>query len=122
MLTPVFRILDYAAALEFYVGWLGFRVDWEQQPVKPYDYAQVSRGDVVIHLSTNPDDSCPGARVRALTWGLLAYHNQLLDRNQAYTPPTLNPATWSERVMEMEVLDPFGNRIVFCEAPGLRAI
>ena len=57
-----------------------------------------------------------------MTWGLLAYHNQLLGKNVSFTPPTLLPASWSERVMEMEILDPFGNRIVFCEAPGLRSI
>jgi hypothetical protein len=122
MLTPVFQILDYAVALDFYVEWLGFRIDWAQQPVKPYAYVQVSRGDVVLHLSTNPDDCQPGSRVRALTWGLLSYYNQLLSKDQAYHSPTLLPASWSERVMEMEVFDPFGNCIVFCEAPGLSAL
>ncbi|MBF9219479.1 glyoxalase superfamily protein [Hymenobacter ruricola] len=122
MITPVFRILDYAAALDFYVGWLGFRIDWEQQPVKPYAYVQLSRGEVVLHLSTNPDDGAMGSRVRVVIWGLLAYHNQLLDQNKPYHRPALLPASWSALVLEMEVFDPFGNCIVFCEAAGLKSI
>jgi hypothetical protein len=28
---PVLRIFDYAIAREFYLDWLGFRVDWEHR-------------------------------------------------------------------------------------------
>jgi hypothetical protein len=27
--VPIFRIFDYKKATEFYVDWLGFKIDWE---------------------------------------------------------------------------------------------
>ncbi len=30
--TPILRIFDEAKAKEFYVGFLGFKVDWEHRP------------------------------------------------------------------------------------------
>ena len=64
MVTPVFRIFDYSKAIGFYVGWLGFHLDWEDRPATGPDYLQVSRGDVVLHLSGHPGDSPPGAKAR----------------------------------------------------------
>ena len=29
--VPVFRIFDESKAKEFYVNWLGFKVDWEHR-------------------------------------------------------------------------------------------
>ena len=29
--TPILRIFDEAKAREFYVGYLGFRIDWEHR-------------------------------------------------------------------------------------------
>ena len=50
--TPILRIFDEAKAKEFYVDFLGFKVDWEHrfEPGLPL-YLQVSRGDCVLHLS-----------------------------------------------------------------------
>jgi hypothetical protein len=45
MVTPAIRIFDTVKAKEFYLGYLGFKTDWEHR----YDdkaplYTQVSRG------------------------------------------------------------------------------
>jgi Glyoxalase superfamily protein len=50
--VPILRIFDVAKAKEFYVGFLGLQVDWEHRfgPDAPV-YTQVSRGDLVLHLS-----------------------------------------------------------------------
>ncbi|MBF9141628.1 glyoxalase superfamily protein [Hymenobacter properus] len=120
MVTPVFSISDYAKAIEFYIGWLGFRIDWEEMRNKQPVYVQVSRGEVILHLNALPDDVPPGAKARAEMQGLLAFHRQLLNKNQA-TRLSLEPAYWNNRVLEMEVVDPFGNRIVFCEFATLPA-
>ena len=120
MVTPVFRILEYSKALEFYVDWLGFRIDWADLPDQEPVYAQVSRGDIVLHLSGHQSDGCPGAKARAEILGLPAYHHQLLHKNHTYSRPGLSAANWNERVLEMEVVDPFGNRLVFCEPSGLQ--
>ena len=118
MVTPVFRILDYHKAIDFYVHWLGFRIDWEDKYENQPVYLQVSRADVVFHLSGAPGDGPAGAKARAEVRGLPAYHHQLLSKNGPPMRPTLGPAYWNNRVLEMEVRDPFGNRIVFCE-PGV---
>src|SRR5690349_4182951 len=50
--TPILRSFDEAKAREFYVGFLGFKVDWEHrfEPDTPL-YMQVSRDGCVLHLS-----------------------------------------------------------------------
>ena len=42
---PIFRIFDVAKAHEFYLGYLGFKIDWEHrfEPGMPL-YTQISRG------------------------------------------------------------------------------
>jgi len=59
--VPILRMFDLDRAKEFYVGFLGFQVDWEHrfEPVAPV-YMQVSRGDCRIH-------SRPSRFVRLLT-------------------------------------------------------
>ncbi len=49
---PILRIFDEAKAREFYIGFLGFAVDWEHRfaPDLPL-YMQVSRDGCVLHLS-----------------------------------------------------------------------
>ncbi|WP_210521254.1 glyoxalase superfamily protein [Hymenobacter terricola] len=115
MVTPVFRILDYHKAREFYIDWLGFRIDWEDQPAQGPVYFQVSRGDFVLHLSAHTTDSCAGARARVEILGLPAYHHQLTTKDFPHKRLAMAPAFWNKRVLEMEVYDPFGNCIVFCE-------
>ena len=69
--TPILRIFDEAKAREFYVGYLGFRIDWEHRfaPGMPL-YLQVSRDSCVLHLSEHHGDACPGAALRIATEGL----------------------------------------------------
>ena len=66
--TPILRIFDEAKAREFYVGYLGFRIDWEHRfaPGMPL-YLQVSRDGCVLHLSEHHGDACPGAALRIAT-------------------------------------------------------
>lgn len=115
MVTPIFRVLDYHKAHEFYIGWLGFHLDWEERPENGPLYMQVSRDDVVLHLTGHHDDSCPGSKAMAEIKGLLAYHYFLVQKNFSYARPDLARTSWSEKVMQAEVVDPFGNRIVFIE-------
>lgn len=66
--VPILRIFDVAKADEFYQGFLGFKVDWDHR----FDdnaplYRQVSRGDLVLHLSEHHGDGSPGARLRVMS-------------------------------------------------------
>jgi Glyoxalase superfamily protein len=62
---PILRIFDVAKADEFYLGFLGFKVDWEHR----FDdnaplYRQISRDGLVFQLSEHHGDGGPGARSR----------------------------------------------------------
>ncbi len=62
--VPILRIFDVQKALDFYVGFLGFHVDWEHRfaPDAPL-YMQVSRGDTKLQLSEHHGDAVPGGSV-----------------------------------------------------------
>ena len=113
--TPILRIFDEAKAREFYVGFLGFRVDWEHrfEPDLPL-YAQVSRDGCVLHLSEHHGDASPGAAVRIETSDLDAFHAELTAKRYTYARPGIEEMPWGTR--EMSVKDPFGNRLTFTTA------
>ena len=75
---PIFRIFDVAKAKELYVGFLGFRVDWEHRfdETAPL-YLQISRDGLVLHLSEHHGDACPGSTVTVQTTGIEAYHREI---------------------------------------------
>src|SRR5690606_32386963 len=62
--VPVFRIFDVGKARDFYLGFLGFALDWEHrfEPDMPL-YMQVSLGGFQLHLSEHHGDGTPGAVV-----------------------------------------------------------
>ena len=67
-ITPILRIFDEAKALEFYVDFLGFSVDWQHRFEADYPlYLQVSRDGCVLHLSEHHGDASPGAALRIET-------------------------------------------------------
>lgn len=112
---PIFRIFDYQKALDFYVNWLGFTVDWEHTFGEGFPiYLQVSMGDITLHLSEHHGDCSPGARVHIQDYpGLTTYHQSLLAKDYKYNRPGIEKAFWNSNVNSMEVIDPFGNRLTF---------
>src|SRR5262245_19454845 len=100
--TPVLRMFDEAKAREFYVGFLGFQIDWEHrfEPGAPL-YMQVSRGDCKLHRG----DASPGSTVRILVDELEAYHQELTAKQYKYYRPALQDQDWGTR--EMTVQDGF---------------
>ena len=115
MVTPVFQVTDYAQAVAFYVDWLGFSIDWEDRPASGGYYAQVSRGNIVLHLTTYPHEGCIGSRAIAEFTGLLVFHRLLLRKEAAFPPPQLQKTTWNDKVMQLELFDPAGNCLVLTE-------
>ena len=115
IIKPIFRIFDQQKALEFYVGWLGFTVDWEHRFGDNFPlYMQVTMGDIVLHLSEHHGDCTPGARIHIENFANLeAYHKQLLAKDYKFNKPGIEKAFWNSNVITMEVIDPFGNRITF---------
>ena len=109
---PLLRIFDEARAREFYVDFLGFKVDWEHrfEPGLPL-YMQVSLDGCVLHLSGHHGDCCPGAALRIETGDLDAYQAALLAKAYPNARPGIQQTPWGSR--EMSVTDPFGNRLTF---------
>jgi catechol 2,3-dioxygenase-like lactoylglutathione lyase family enzyme len=112
--VPILRIFDVAKAKEFYLGYLGFRADWEHrfEPGLPL-YLQVSRDGCVLHLSEHYGDASPGATVFLRVTGIEALQQELNGKNYAYQRPGIEHAPWNARVMQLT--DPFGNRLRFNE-------
>ena len=110
--TPILRMFDEAKAREFYVNFLGFKIDWEHrfEPGLPL-YMQVSRDGCVLHLSEHYGDASPGATIRIEVDDLEAYHAQLTARQYKYYRPGLQDQEWGTR--EMTVQDGFGNKLIF---------
>ncbi len=113
---PIVRIFDVAKAHEFYLGFLGFSVDWEHRfhPNAPL-YTQVSRGDLKLHLSEHAGDATPGGNMVIYMEGIRSFHAELLAKNYRYMRPGLEEAEWG---LEVTVIDPFNNHMRFIERQG----
>lgn len=111
---PIMRIFDETRAREFYLDFLGMTLDWVHrfEPNLPV-YMQVSRGDLVFHLSEHSADCSPGAKVFVSTTGIDDLYAEISTKNYRYNRPQISRAPWGDRVLE--VTDPFSNRIVFNE-------
>jgi len=112
---PIFRIFDVAKAKEFYIGFLGFTLDWEHrfEEVAPV-YMQVSRAGLTLHLSEHHGDCCPGSTAFVRVKGLTEYHAEIRAKQYGYLRPGIEETFYKSRCMQ--VIDPFGNRIRFDEA------
>jgi uncharacterized glyoxalase superfamily protein PhnB len=112
--APIFRIFSEQKAKEFYLGFLGFELDWEHrfEPGAPL-YMQVSRGGLVLHLSEHHGDGSPGATLFVEMAGLDELNAELAQKKYRYLRPGIEDAPWGARVMT--VTDPFSNRIRFSE-------
>lgn len=109
-------MFDYDKAIEFYVNWLGFRIDWEYKEEGIPIYMQLSLRDIVFHLSEHHGDASPGSHVRIEAFeNLKVYHQDLLDRQYKYNRPGLEVPEWNPDEIMVTVHDPFGNRISFSE-------
>ena len=113
--VPILRSFDEAKAREFYIDWLGFVVDWEHrfEPGLPL-YMQVSRDGIVLHISEHHGDGTPGSLVRVEVKGLRAFHAEINTKRYKNNRPGLETPEWGG--LEMTVIDPVNNRIVFTEA------
>ena len=108
------RTFDVAKAHEFYVGFLGFQIDWEHRfDDKAPLYMQVSRANCVLHLTEHHGDSCPGSTVYAEMTGLEDFHREISAKGYGYLRPGVERTFYGTKCME--VIDPFGNRIRFNE-------
>ena len=110
--TPILRIFDEAKAKEFYIDYLGFKIDFEHRfgPNMPL-YRQISKDNCILHLSEHHGDCCPGAAMRIATSDIEAFHQQLQAKQYKYANPGIEDTPWDSR--DLSIKDPFGNRLTF---------
>lgn len=114
--APIIRIFDTVKAKEFYLDFLGFKRDWDDEaewekregPL----YTSVSRAGQHLHLSEHHGDASPGTNAFIVMRGIAAFHRELIDKNYRYNKPGLEKVDWG---LMIQVHDPFGNRLRFCE-------
>ena len=98
-MTPILRVRDLAASLEYYVQKLGFKIDWQG----PF-FASVSRGRCHLFLS-HGDQGHPGSWV----WIGVEDAETLFQEYQASGANIRHRPTNYEWGYEMQVEDPDGN-------------
>lgn len=113
MAVPIMRIFDVAKAHEFYLGFLGFSVDWEHRYGDNFPlYTQVSRAGLRLHLSEHAGDATPGSTAVVYMKGIRAFQKELIAKDYRYMKPGLEDEGTR---LEVTVTDPFQNRIRFME-------
>jgi len=111
---PVLRIFDVQKAKDFYVGFLGFTIEWEHRfddnaPI----YMQVTRAGCTLHLSEHHGDACPGAAVFLWMTSIDDYHREIAAKGYKFYRPGVEEAFYGAKCMKVQ--DPFGNKILFNE-------
>jgi uncharacterized glyoxalase superfamily protein PhnB len=118
--VPILRMFSLEKAKEFYLEFLGFKIDWEHRfhdgaPV----YMQVSRENAVLHLSEHFGDGTPGSAVYFYMKGIEAFHGELSAKNYRHARPGIQHQEWG--TVEVMIDDPFGNKLRFGE-PKLQGV
>ena len=115
--TPLLRILDEDKAIEFYVDFLGFNLDWGNRESGAL-FMQISMDDCVLHLSEHSGDANTGAAVKLHTTNIEEYVALLTARRYppgvAEQSPGVDIQPWGS--LDMVLIDPFGNRLIFTNA------
>lgn len=109
----ILRIFDDDKAKEYYVDFLGFKIDWEHRFEENYPlYCQISRGNLILHLSGHHEDASPGSTVFARMKGLKEFYKELSSKKYKHAKPSIIEQPWGS---EMKITDPFNNSIRFSE-------
>lgn len=111
---PMLRIFDYNKAIEFYVDWLGFKINFEHTFHEGAPkYLEVERDGITFHLSEHHGDGTPGSHVFIWCDGVEAYHKELIDKKYKYNRPGIEKTFYG--ALAFVVNDPFNNKISFNE-------
>lgn len=111
---PILRIFDEKKAREFYVEFLGMQVDWEHRFEEGFPvYMQVSKENLVFHLSEHSGDCTPGGKVFVNVGDLDHLYQEISCKPYKYCRPSIEQAPWGDRCFT--VTDPFSNKVLFNE-------
>ncbi len=107
---PILRMFDVDATKRFYVEYLGFQLDWQEGEGDRPVFIQVSRGPVVLNLSSHHGDGTPGTAVLVHIDDVEALDAELRDRPYPFLSPGIEPHGVGR---EMVLIDPASNEIRF---------
>lgn len=111
---PILRMFDETKAREFYLDFLGFDVEFEHRFEADLPlYLGISRNGLQLHLSEHHGDATPGSAVFIPTHNIEQLRDELLAKRYGYGRPDIVEQAWGK---VLEVCDPFGNRIRFCQS------
>lgn len=111
--VPVLRSLDEARAREFYLGFLGFSIEWEHrfEPNSPL-YMRLRRGRMLLDLSEHHGDGTPGSTIWVPVDDVQALQKEFVEKSYKFMRPGIDID--SPGGPTMDVFDPFSNTIRFC--------
>ncbi|MEL0436487.1 glyoxalase superfamily protein [Phycobacter sp. K97] len=113
---PIIRSFDDDQARDFYVDYLGFSVEWQYRHADDLPlYMQISRSECLLHISGHHGDATPGGRSFIRIEGIKSFHGELQSKEYRNLKPGLDRQPWG---LEVNLTDPFGNRLTFCEQRG----
>jgi len=111
---PILRMFDEATAREFYLDFLGFSVEFEHRFEADLPlYLGISRNGLQLHLSEHHGDASPGATIFVPMHNIDLLRDELQGKRYGYGRPDIVEQGWGK---VLEVYDPFGNRIRFCQS------
>ncbi len=106
---PILRVFDIDKARDFYVDYLGFVIDWKHRFTEASPlYMQVSRGNLVLHLSEHHGDGTPGSAIYIEASGVRQLHAELHKKQYTYLKPGIS---LDEIGTCLTLIDPFGNTL-----------
>jgi catechol 2,3-dioxygenase-like lactoylglutathione lyase family enzyme len=110
---PILRMFDETKAREFYLDFLGFSVEFEHRFEADLPlYLGISRDGLQLHLSEHHGDASPGSTVFVPMQNIELLRDELQGKRYGYGRPDIVQQGWGK---ELQVHDPFGNRIRFCQ-------
>lgn len=111
---PILKVFDVIRAKEFYVDVMGFKVEWERgSDEKSNIYMILSYEHILLYFTAYDDEVASVSSVFIEFSGLKEYHEFLMERKVGYLFADPNMTPWKS--LSMEVIDPFGNKLLFCE-------
>lgn len=110
---PILRSFDEAKAREYYLDFLGFKLQFEHRfsPDAPL-YMGVERDGCVLHISEHFGDGTPGAFVRIEVPDVHSYCAELNAKAYKNARPGVQRQEWGQD--DMSIRDPFSNNLIFC--------
>ena len=109
---PVLRIDDYQQAVDYYVDFLGFEIDFEWRHEENFPvYMGVSRGGLALHLSEHQGE--PAGRPGAAYLQVDDVHAVYADLKRKDSELAEAPIEQAWGSTELKLKDPFENALTF---------